>query len=146
MRIIKFRGKEIHTKKWVNGSLLALSPDMYKIVHTNTNKCKELTMAIICVIPETVGQYTGLRDKNGKEIYEGDIVIYDDRPYNAYGQERIGVIVYYKGHFALKYFSDFVYIDTNCPVPFYQDLMNEDFFGKKAKIIGNIIDNPELLN
>ena len=69
------------------------------------------------VIPETVGQYTGLKDKNGREIYEGDMI----RAYNIYDQSII-------------------YIDE---VPSIDRLISEDL---EYEVIGNIHDNPELLN
>lgn len=78
MREIKFRGKEINTGKWVYGFYTQGS-----FIDPNTEK--ETVRHIIDngmlhdVVPETIGQYTGLKDKNGKEIYEGDKLEVNER-------------------------------------------------------------------
>ena len=76
MREILFRGKKIDNGEWVEGNYIFEDFDRVGIHQIGT--------IIQCfVIPETLGQFTGLTDKNGVKIFEGDIV----RRFNGRGQE-----------------------------------------------------------
>lgn len=129
MREIKFRGKEINTCEWVFGFYTQGS-------FINPNTGKETIRHIIHadflydVVPETIGQYTGLKDKDGKEIYEGDIISINDRPFGYIKWNPDG------------YF--YIHTSTICE---YQDCIAVGQMIKKYPVeeVGNIYDNPDLL-
>ena len=143
MREIKFRGQTTK-KEWVYGSLYIgeLDGQEYAVILNNktTSVANDLPDRIDLafdrgdvhvVYPATVGQYTGLKDKNGKEIYEGDIVN-DVVTINGSVYSQDYVIEHSEPH------CGFVGIAV-------QRLLTPSCFDD-VKVIGNIHDNPELLN
>ncbi len=97
------------------------------------------------VDPKTVCQYTGLTDKNGRKIFEGDIITYqhdnDDCPFpNKDTKRRVGRV----------YFQEFRSCFAVAEGRNGSDMINQDLFkyvqnGNRVEVIGNIFDNPELL-
>lgn len=129
MREILFRGKRVDNGEWIEGSLcttIPLDEDFYTISYFDF----EGYYIEEKVIPETVGQYTGLTDKNGKKIFEGDILKH--RVQGDILVER-GVVEWEEQH------GRWVYRLNSMKPTFY--LHNPDAF----EVIGNIHDNSELL-
>ena len=133
-REIKFRGKRIDNGEWVYGDLLQPTEicDIYEI-----SNCESIDGTRYEVIPETIGQYTGLHDKNGKEIYEGDIVKYE-----TFWEGDCE----YEGGMAVIYWDN---EDTGFYCECQEYHYSLDMFNLtrnlSPEIIGNIYDNPELL-
>ena len=78
-----------------------------------------------------IEQCTGLKDKNGNLIYEGDIICYDDTPYNVYATKKTGPVVWHKAMFCIHYKNELG--------DFYDTVgANDDFWSRKTEIVGNI--------
>lgn len=139
MREILFRGKRTDCGEWVEGDLI----QAFRGNQLSACSIMPYTPTAYCwkVDPETVGQFTGLTDKNGKRIFEGDIV-----KGIAYSVERIGVIVWIDeiASFGVRYFKS-----VNSTAWENSSILRCASMGKTdefaAEIIGNIHDNPELL-
>lgn len=142
MREYKFRGKRIDNNEWVYGSLLI--DEIQKSFYITDNKEGRAYK----VKPETIGQYTGLHDKNGKDIFEGDIVTGADYPFIDEGKQNyIGIVVFYEdvAQFGYEYKcvnKDKKGISNGINNEFEA---NEKLICEDLEVIGNVTDNPELL-
>lgn len=124
MREIIFRGKRLDNGEWVEGNLfLPDKPDTPTQICIGTN----VVRISYDVDPSTIGQYTGLTDKNGKKIFEGDIVKGKDNLERNLAAS--GYIDHENGSFVIvgEFMTHYRWLDY------------------ELEVIGNIHDNPELL-
>ena len=138
MREILFRGKRIEDGEWVYGDYCGIcrvecndGNFVYRhLIHRSNDE------PLYMVDPETVGEYTGLTDKNGKKIFEGDIVRY--RP-EYWCEPQQSVVEYYADKWNYPAFDlkehDYEVNGLQCA--------HEEGIG--LKVVGNKWDNPELL-
>ena len=127
MREILFRGKRIANGEWVQGYICRYGWTGKEKDYIIPDYASALFTAEIN--PETVGQYTGLTDTNGRKIFEGDIVIFD---YIDYEDER-GVV---------QWDSDIAKFIITCST-FTIDFDN--VYGRELEVVGNVYDNPEMM-
>lgn len=121
MREYLFRGKTIANDKWAEGTLLV----------TKQGCCITPDATVyVAVDPETVGQYTNMLDKNGRKIFEGDIIDFSDR----LDGDGYGVVKYdaNETEFGIEY--DNIY-----------ESLGKHYYPEDIEVIGNIYDNPNLV-
>lgn len=134
MREILFRGKRVGNGEWLYGWVTTqhkkyTGGDLLTKIQSNTFGVGEYY-----VDTETVGQFTGLLDKNGTKIFEGDIV----RRFNSKEQEVM--------RYAVKWNTDCCMFVLICEDTYLGEYDSDFtvFYGEEFEIVGNIHDNPEL--
>lgn len=156
MRRILFRGKGIESRKWHEGNLVDLDGDLSGaafIVPMSSGassipirKIIEFSAAVID--PRTVGQFTGMTDKYGGRIFEGDIIRTDNGSITAISVVKYG-----------EYYPKMFYAMLDALKPHFQHVPTTGFYAESTdeheammifqspccEIIGNVYDNPELL-
>lgn len=134
MREIKFRGKFKFDGSWVYGYLRRGEGLDHDIIETPTGLGSD-------VDPKTVGQFTGLKDKNGVEIFEGDIVkekaVHFRKGKPSISREIYRLIAWHDGSFHISNSRRRV---ASTPV-----LSSPKAFRANMEVIGNIFSNPDLL-
>lgn len=126
MREIKFRGKRLDNGEWIEGDLLRMNGHWFIFPDPAPGGIDKYE-----VDPATVGEFTGLKDKNGKEIYEGDVMEIPETDFNA---EIIGRVLFEEDAYYI------IPLRGGHLWGLHWSLRKHD-----AKIIGNIHDNLELL-
>lgn len=138
-REIKFRGKLEYNGKWIYGDLLQYENGDVAIFRDKLSsfgcECTEMSKRDR-VIPDTIGQYTGLTDKNGVKIFEGDIAKGVSHKSDSCISELIpfdviGVVEYHKEYQTLEVRTRQAFLHIEVAI--------------KGEVIGNIHDNPELM-
>nr|DAT56135.1 MAG TPA: YopX protein [Bacteriophage sp.] len=134
-REIKFGGKSIYDVEWLYGSLIKIEEDRYAIIPDLNDIEIGNSIGIYEVDPITIGQFTGLRDKNRIEIYEGDIIRWRR-------DGKLYLVKFYAGMFyaSVEELNKGVYGGFPLHV-----LTVDEEDGYKCEVCGNIYDNPELL-
>lgn len=136
MRDIKFRGKTLDDGRWVYGSLIISKPFVDGVreawIREETilplGTISTPTANFIRVDTKTVGQYTGLKGKNGREVYEGDILLQKDTRLIVKWDDRHAMYKCFFVDLAENYYN-------------LDDTYIRDFF----EVVGNIHENPEML-
>lgn len=131
MREILFRAKHREWNEWVEGDLI--HEPFGDCIQFIKNECRSK----IKVNPETVCQYTGLTDKNGRKIFEGDIVQENVEDAEETGTDKFIYSVLYSEEHTAFTTSDVI------GEGYFEPLA--EYINSNAEVIGNIFDNPELI-
>lgn len=162
MREILFRGKRMDNGEWAEGYLYEHEPALVGIVSENdvpepskwfiartgfADWNMPRPVEFVEVYPSTVGQYTGLNDKNGKRIFEGDIV--RTHYANTRNADFVEQVVFHNGRFSSLYElrgPGTGKMWSNLPDGVKHFPVDKQPYMEWCEIIGNIHDNPELLD
>ena len=139
MREILFRGKRISDGEWVEGYLGVEVGGAPVIEYCGTDEDVGDYVEEQFVNPESIGEFTGLTDKNGTRVFENDIVtVYYNPKYVGVSKDRVGnfAVVFHDGCFMKRKITNPMSGDAGL----YHFIQSDEF-----EVIGNIYDNPELI-
>lgn len=144
MREILFRGKNVENDEWMFGLLDDVDHDAdFTAIIPRRNERSKFSGCCWEVDPSTVGQYTGLTDKNGKRIFEGDMI----KPFDDEIDKM--VVEFHHGQFLLclygerGYMAEYGWEEEGNYGCFEAEPLSS--YGDDIEVIGNIHDNPELV-
>lgn len=153
MREILFRGKRLHDNKWIYGNFVSDCGGNPHIIEPrffcedgHHLQYEDNTDTPVFIIPETVGQYTGLTDKNGKRIFEGDILQGEQYPFKSDGKYNYFVEVCYWAD--APEFGIYTFKNPKADIRGISEGNTDDMQDWESsdwEIIGNIHDDPELM-
>ena len=126
-RIIKFRGKNIHTGEWLYGDYHREGKTHY--ITKPGDYLREYAPIEFIVDGKTIGQFTGLLDKNGNEIYECDVILQQ-----GYSGKKPMLVRFEHGAFIVGWHGG----SSTATRPM--------LIQKRCEVLGNIYDNPELIS
>lgn len=126
-RKIKFRGFNEKNNKWLYGYYF-VNRGLHFVVDDKTQTNPLVNWKDFVVKPDTIGQYTGLKDKNNNKIFEGDILEFTDSHWFSYGTKYKGVVKY----------SDLGFVVYTLDDKFELGRIS---YNKTLKIIGNIFES-----
>lgn len=129
MREILFRGKRVDNGEWIEGNLIQYPLSSYSYVMSNYGFDDA-----ICVLPETVGQFTNMTDCINNLLFEGDLVKAFDDKKCEFDQSYIGIVKFVGGAFGVEWHA------KN-----FQTFMPFCDIESNIMLVGNIFDNPEML-
>ena len=129
MREILFRGKRVDNGEWIEGNLIQYPLSSYSYVMSNYGFDDA-----ICVLPETVGQFTNMTDCINNLLFEGDLVKAFDDKKCEFDQSYIGIVKFVGGAFGVEWHA------KN-----FQTFMPFRDIESNIMLVGNIFDNPEML-
>lgn len=141
MRQIKFRGKRLDGGGWAYGGYAEyIHPDCGLPSPSIIKPMPGCGNVVVSVDPSTIGQFTGLLDRNGKEVYEGDVVFWIATDIRGRGRGEQGAIFWDKHTMSWAIERDKPCVDGRpC-------IISRPFDKRNLEGVGNIHDNPELLN
>lgn len=150
MRDFIFRAKPLNADYWVHGDLVhgAQNQAGKVFIWSENDSPFPLDVFEFVVEPATVCQYTGLNDKNGKPIFEGDIIHYLYEPWKGFwNADQLSVIEYKSTGFYMKGIpgtNRYACMDGwLVSLPYTQCKYTKDV--PEFEVVGNVFDNPELL-